>query len=50
MAENQGVQEARQLSRVAERRVAKERAAQRLGNWTVQSEMRGALGRTSAGA
>ena len=36
---------------VAERqRVAKERAAQRVRSWTVQNEMRGVLGRVSAGA
>ena len=31
-------------------RVAKERAAQRVRSWTVQNEMRGVLGRVSAGA
>ena len=30
--------------------VAKERAAQRVRSWTVQNEMRGVLGRVSAGA
>ena len=31
-------------------RVAKERAAQKVRSWTVQNEMRGVLGRVSAGA
>ena len=31
-------------------RVPKERAAQRVRSWTVQNEMRGVLGRVSAGA
>ena len=38
-------------SEVAQRpRVAKERAAQRIRSWTVQNDMRGVLGRVSAGA
>ena len=41
----------RQGSEVVEsHRVAKERAAQRVRSWTVQNEMRGVLGRVSAGA
>ena len=35
---------------VKRQRVAKERAAQRVCSWTVQNEMRGVLGRVSAGA
>ena len=35
---------------VERQRVAKERAAQTLRSWTVQNEMRGDLGRMSAGA
>ena len=35
---------------VQRQRVAKERATQRVRSWTVQNEMRGALGRVSAGA
>ena len=35
---------------VERRRVNKERAAQRVHSWTVQNEMRGDLGRVSAGA
>ena len=35
---------------VKRQRVAKERAAQRVRSWTVQDEMRGVLGRVSAGA
>ena len=35
---------------VEKQRVAKERAAQRARSWTVQNEMRGVLGRVSAGA
>ena len=31
-------------------RVAKDRAAQRVRSWAVQNEMRGVLGRVSAGA
>ena len=35
---------------VKRQRVAKEQAAQRVRGWTVQNEMRGILGRVSAGA
>ena len=35
---------------VERQRVAKERAAQKVRSWTVQNEMRGVLGRVSAGA
>ena len=35
---------------VERQRVAKEGAAQRVRSWTVQNEMRGVLGRVSAGA
>ena len=35
---------------VKRQRVAKERAAQRVCNWTVQNEIKGVLGRVSAGA
>ena len=35
---------------VEKHRVAKERAAQIVRSWTVQNEMRGVLGRVSAGA
>ena len=35
---------------VERQRVAKERVAQRVRSWTVQNEMRGVLGRVSAGA
>ena len=35
---------------VERQRVANERAAQRVRSWTVQNEMRGVLGRVSAGA
>ena len=35
---------------VKTQKVAKERAAQRVRSWTVQDEMRGVLGRVSAGA
>ena len=35
---------------VDRQRVAKERAAQGVRSWTVQSEMRGVLGRVSTGA
>ena len=31
-------------------RVAKKRAARRVGSWTVQNDIRGVLGRVSAGA
>ena len=34
---------------VKRQRVAKERTAQRVRSWTVQNEMRGVLGRVSAG-
>ena len=34
---------------VERQRVAKERTAQRVRSWTVQNEMRGVLGRVSAG-
>ena len=34
---------------VERQRVAKERAAQTVRSWTVQNEMRGVLGRVSAG-
>ena len=34
---------------VERQRVAKEQAAPRFGNWTVQSEMKGVLGRVFAG-
>ena len=56
MAENHGAPEAGQLPRVWTRgrrnkdRVDKEWAAQRVRSWTVQNEMRGVLGRVSAGA
>ena len=35
---------------VKRQRVAKQSAAQRVGSWTVQNEMRGVLGRVSTGA
>ena len=35
---------------VKRQRVAKEHAAQRVRSWTMQNEMRGVLGRVSAGA
>ena len=35
---------------VESQRVSKEGAAQRVRSWTVQNEMRGVLGRVSAGA
>ena len=35
---------------VKKQRAAKERAMQRVRNWTVEDEMRGVLGRVSAGA
>ena len=35
---------------VERQRVAKERAAQTVRSWTVQNEMRGVVGRVSAGA
>ena len=35
---------------IERQRVAKEQAAQRVCNWTVQNEMRGVLGRVSTGA
>ena len=35
---------------VERQRIAKERAAQRVGSWTVQDEMKGVLGRVSPGA
>ena len=35
---------------VIRERVAKERAAQRVGSWTEQNEIKGVLGRVSAGA
>ena len=38
------------LIATSRQRVAKERAAQRVRSWTVQNEMRGVLGRVSAGA
>ena len=54
IAEDHGAPEARQLPRAWTRgrreRLAKERAAQRVRSWTVQNEMRGDLGRVSAGA
>ena len=45
MAEDHGAQEAGQLSRAW----TKERAAQRVRNWTVQNEMKSVLGPVSAG-
>ena len=52
MAENHGSPKAGKLSRASTRgrRVAKERAVQRVRSWTVQNEMRSALGRVSTGA
>ena len=55
MLEDHGAPEAGQLprawTRIIERqRVTKELAAQRVRSWTVQNEMRGVLGRVSAGA
>ena len=55
MAEDHGAAEPGNLSgpepKVVERkRVAKERAAQRVRCWTVQNEMRGVLGQMTAGA
>ena len=55
MAEDHGAPEAGQLSgpgpEVIERQiVAKKRAAQRVRSCTVQNEVRGVLGRVSAGA
>ena len=35
---------------VEREKIAKERATQRVGSWTVQNEMRGVLGRVSASA
>ena len=51
MAEDHGSPEAGQLPKAwnrgrKEKRVAKERAAQRVRSWTVQDEMRGVLGST----
>ena len=40
----------RAWTRGRRQRVVKERAAQRVRSWTVQNEMRGVLGRASAGA
>ena len=50
MAEDHGAPEAGQLPRqgpevVERKRVARERAAQRVHSWTMQNEMRGVLGR-----
>ena len=56
MAEDYGAPEAGKLSRAWTRdrretnRVAKERAAQRVSNLTMQNKMRAILGRMSAGA
>ena len=54
MAEDHGAPEARQLPRAwtkgRRKTVAKERAAQTVRSWTGQNEMRGVLGRVSAGA
>ena len=52
MVEDHEAPEARQFSRAWARghRVAKEQAAQRVRSWSVQNEMRGVLGRVSAGA
>ena len=54
MAEDHGAPEARQLPKAWTRghreRLAKERAAQRVRSWTAQNEMRGDIGRVSAGA
>ena len=38
------------LEVVERQKIAKERAAQKVRNWIVQNEMRGVLGRVSAGA
>ena len=53
IAEDHGAPESGKLPGpevVEKQRVAKEQAAQRIRSWTVQSEMRGVLGRVSAGA
>ena len=55
MAKDHGAPEARQFPRpgpkvVERQRDATERAAQRVRSWTVQNEIRGVLGRVSAGA
>ena len=55
MTENHGDPEAGKSPRpgpevVERQKVAKERAAQRVRNWTVQNEMTGVLGRMAAGA
>ena len=54
MAEYHGAPETGKLSRALEvvkrQRVVKERAVQRVHSWTMQNEMRGVLGRVSAGA
>ena len=50
MAADHGVLEAGQFPRDWDQKVAKERAAQTVRSWAVQNEMRGVLGRVSAGA
>ena len=55
MGADHGATEAGQLRRngreiVDRQRVVKERASQGVRSWTVQKEMRGILGRVSAGA
>ena len=55
MAENDRAQKPGNSQRlgpevVESERVAKERAAQRVRSWTVQNEIKGVLGRVSAGA
>ena len=55
MAEDHGTPEAGNCpgpgpKAVEGQKIAKERAAQTVRSWTVQNEMRGVLGRVSAGA
>ena len=51
MVEDRGAPEAGPGPEVVKRqRVAKERAVQRVSSWTVQNDIRGVLGRMTAGA
>ena len=50
MAEDHGAPEAGQLPRVWTRGRRETKSRQTVGSWTVQNEMRGVLGRVSAGA
>ena len=50
MAEDHGTPEAGKLSRGHKETESRQRAVQRVRSWTVPNEMRGVLGRVSAGA